>query len=435
MGQAGTLTLQTETRLAGNHRLLSTLVRLDPSPLMQLSLQHRRYMMGVVMYLMFMAPGMWLPSLPNILETYGALRILPYATALAPFCAMFSALAFGALSDRKMHAEHLLGVLALSGASFLWLGFASLRWGWHPGWYLFFQGCNALISGPMFALITKIKLVNLPNAARSFPIYSMCGTLGWLSGGCLVSLLGYDQTADAGQLAAYVRFGMGGLCFLLPATPPTDRESKGWRAALGLTAFGLLRDRELRVFYIASMLFAIPCMSFYMIVPIMLKQFGSLHPTAQMTMGQALEVFAMLFLSLVAGRFRVRWFVIVGMFFGLMRFALFALAGELGLLAVIWLGIALHGPIYTFTMVAGRIFLDKRVPGTMRGQAQALYQLLGGSIAGIVGAFFCEWQYRMLVGDSLHSWTLYWLLLVGFALVPLAYFFVGVFRLPAGSDA
>ncbi|MFQ3224499.1 MAG: MFS family permease [Lentimonas sp.] len=383
-------------------------------------------MMWVVMFLMFIPPGMWVPSLPNILETYGARWVLPYVAALTPLMAVFSALLFGALSDRKVNAEKLLGVLGISGAFFLWLGFSSLNWGWHPGWYLFFQGCNALISGPMFALITKVKLVNLPNAAKSFPLYSMGGTIGWLSGGCIVSLLALDQSADAGQLAAYVRFGMGFLCFLLPATPPTDHESKGWKAALGLPAFSLLKVRELRVFYIASMLFAIPCVSFYMIVPTMLKQFGSLHPTAQMTLGQAVEIGAMLFLSFVAGRFRIRWFVIVGLVLGVTRFALFALAGELGVLAVIWLGIALHGPIYTFTVVAGRIFLDKRVPRTMRGQAQALYQLMVGSVAGIVGAFFCEMIYQRQVTAELSSWTAFWLVLAGFALLPLLYFSVGV---------
>lgn len=47
---------------------------------------------------------------------------------------------FGALSDRRVNAEQLLGVLGLTGAVFLWLGFSSLKWGWHPGWYLFFSG-------------------------------------------------------------------------------------------------------------------------------------------------------------------------------------------------------------------------------------------------------------------------------------------------------
>ena len=401
---------------------------------MQMTANRRRYMMWVVMFLMFIPPGMWVPSLPNILQAQGLRLLLPYAMALTPLCAMLSALVFGALSDRKMNAEKLLGALAIFGAFFLWLGFFALEHGWHPGWYLFFQGCNALISGPMFALITKIKLVNLPNAAKSFPLYAMGGTIGWMSGGWIVSWFALDQSADTGQWAAYIRLFMGFLCFLLPATPPTDHVSRGWRAALGLTAFKLLKVRELRVFYLASALFAIPCVSFYMLVPTMLMEFGSLHPTAQMTLGQVVEIGSMLFLSLVAGRFRIRWFLIVGMVLGITRFALFALAGDLGLLAVIWLGIALHGPIYTFTMVAGRIFLDKRVPDTMRGQAQALYQLLVGSVAGIVGSFFCETVYQRQVTDELSSWSGFWWVLAAFALIPLAYFFIGVIGKPSERE-
>jgi len=400
---------------------------------MKLTANHRRTMMWVVMFLMLMPQGMWVSSLPNILEAYGARWVLPYVMAVTPLCALCSALVFGALSDRKMNAEHLLGVLGIAGAFFLWMGFSSLEWGWHPGWYLSFQGCNALISGPMVALMTKIKLANLVNPAKSFPLYSMGGTIGWMTGGCLISFLAFDQSADAGQLAAYVRFCMGGLCFLLPATPPTDHTSRGWKAALGLTAFKLLKDRELRVFYVASTLFAIPCVSFYMLVPTMLREFGSLHPTAQMTLGQWVEIGAMFFLSAVAGRFRIRWLVLAGLGLGVARFALFALAGELGIIAIIWIGIALHGPIYTFTAVAGRIFLNKRVPDTMRGQSQALYQLLITSVAVMVGAFCCEMLYQSQVTAELVSWAGFWLILSGFAMIPLIYFFVGVAGQP-GED-
>jgi len=180
---------------------------------MQMTANRRRYMMWVVMFLMFIPPGMWVPSLPIVLQAQGLRCLLPYAMALTPLCAMLSALVFGALSDRKMNAEKLLGALAIFGAFFLWLGFFALEHGWHPGWYLFFQGCNALISGPMFALITKIKLVNLPNAAKSFPLYAMGGTIGWMSGGWIVSWFALDQSADTGQWAAYSRLVMGFLCF------------------------------------------------------------------------------------------------------------------------------------------------------------------------------------------------------------------------------
>jgi len=394
---------------------------------MQLSIQRQRNMMAVVMMLMFIPPSMWVTSLPNILKTYDAVWILPYATALSPFFAIFSGLLFGSLSDRKMNAEKLLAGLGLAGAFALWMAFSVLEWGWHPGWYLFFQAINALISGPMFALISKIKLVNLPNPARSFPIYTMFGTAGWIIGGLIISGLGLDASAKSGQLAAFVRLSMSGLCLLMPATPPTDLVSKGWKATLGFNAFQLLRDRELRTFYIASALFTIPGTAFFMFTPIMLHEFGSAHPTAQMTIGQGVELFTMLFLSLLAGRFRIRWFLLIGMLLGLLRFALFALAGDIGMLAIIWLGIALHGPIFALTMVAGRLFLDKRVPKTMRGQAQALYQLLVSSFGGIVGAFLCGWLYAQHVNVPEPNWSLFWGILASSICIPLIYFSIGVF--------
>lgn len=393
---------------------------------MNMTLQHRRYLMGVVMFAMFIPPGMWLPALPNILEAYDARWVLPYTTALGPFLAMFSALFFGALSDRRMEAQTLLGILAISGAGFLWLAFASLQWGWHPGWYLFFQGCNAFISAPMFPLITKIKLANLPNAEKSFPLYSMCGTIGWITGGWTVSLLALDASAETGLIAAAVRLMMGFVCFLMPSTPPADSKSRGWRAALGLNAFGLLKDRELRAFYLASAMFASPCVAFYMMVPTMLKEFGSSFPSGQMTLGQSSEILAMLFLSLVAGRFRIRWFLVVAMALGVARFGLFALAGAVSMIEIIWLGIALHGPIYAFMMVTGRMFLDKRVPKEMRGQGQALHAFLSVSVAGVIGAFGCELIYQWQIVEAEPNWAGFWALLALMTAVPLAYFCSGL---------
>jgi hypothetical protein len=126
---------------------------------------------------------------------------------------------------------------------------------------------------------------------------------------------------------------------------------------------------------------------------------------------------------------------VAGLILGILRFALFALAGELGTLSVIWLGIALHGPIYTYLYVTGRMFLDKRVPDTMRGQAQALFQLLIGSVAGIVGAFSCEWLYQGTVSGGAENWTLFWLTLAVVSAVPLAYFLVGLAGKPTAAKS
>ena len=123
--------------------------------------------------------------------------------------------------------------------------------------------------------------------------------------------------------------------------------------------------------------------------------------------------------------------MLVGILLALLRFILLAVAGWSGAIVVAWLGIALHGLIYSFMMVAGRMFLDKRVPEVMRGQAQALYQLLVACFAGIVGAFLCGWLYEMQVDGTQTNWTLYWTWLALMTTVPLAYFAVGVIKQPS----
>ena len=150
-----------------------------------------------------------------------------------------------------------------------------------------------------------------------------------------------------------------------------------------------------------------------------------------MTIGQSTEVVAILLLSIFAGRYKIRWLLVLSMVFGVVRFALLALAGATGLLPVIWLGIALHGPIYTCMIIAGRIFIDRRVPSTLRGQAQALHSLLVMSIAGIIGSFFCEWMYRRSGVSDSDNWIGFWLTMMVFGIFALMYFLVGMIRRPA----
>jgi hypothetical protein len=69
----------------------------------------------------------------------------------------------------------------------------------------------------------------------------------------------------------------------------------------------------------------------------------------------------------------------------------------------------------------------------MRGQAQALFQLLIGSVAGILGAFSCGWLYQATVISSAQNWTLFWLALAVFSVVPLVYFLVGVVGKPTSA--
>jgi len=379
--------------------------------------------------LMMIPPGMWSPALGNILREADALWVQKYAVAVGPFVAVFSSLIFSSLADRKMEAQKLLGILALSGAVFLWLAFSSLKWGWSPWWFVFFQGMNALISAPMFALIMKIILSNITNKERQYPLYYAGGTIGWAFAGILTSLLSLDTSPDAGVVGAYIRVCMGAMCFMLPSTPPAKDASRGWKAALGLEALTLFKQRPLRVYFITTALIAIPYVSFYMHGPMMLKDLGSLRPTGDMTYGQAAELVSIAILGLMGHKFKMRWLVIFSLSLGVLRFVLFMVGAQTGVLGWALVGCALHGPIYAFMSITGRVFVDRRVPEKLRGQAQALMGLLSGSIGGVAGSYVCAGVYDMNVaGAGNAGWYSYWGWMAAMVAVCLVYFIVGYGR-------
>ena len=294
----------------------------------------------------------------------------------------------------------------------------------------------------MWALLTKIALVNISNPQKKFPLYRIWGTVGWLFAGVLVSWLHLDASADAGKIGAFVRLGLGGLCFMLPPTPPSGVRAKGWIDALGFGAFSLFSNRSLRVYFITATLFAIPLAAHYMYAPMLLRQLSELDansgvishfitwllpgPTAQMSLGQVTELVAMLIMSWLGARAKVKPLVIIAMLFGLTRFALYAAAGHYGLITLMWLGVSLHGPTYTFFSITGQMFVDRRVSEGMRGQAQALLGLMSTSVGHTTGALSCGLLFSMTeAGNSWVGWTIFWSILSTAIVLCLGYFIVG----------
>lgn len=352
-------------------------------------------------------------SLPNVLKTQNAEWVLPFAFAASPLASLFSPLIFGSMADYRFSAQKLMGTLSLVGALFLALAFYSLYAGWGPWVYLVFQGMNALISAPMWALVSTVALANLSEPDKAFPLYRIWGTVGWLIAGLTVSWLVLDSSPVAGMAAAGVRVIAGLACFMMPATLPMGKRGAGssilvnWRSYFGLDALVLFKDQALRVFLITSVLFAIPLAAFYMYTPIHLKDMGDSHPVATMTIGQITEIAAMLMLSGLMAKGRLRWVLIAAIIFALVRYLLFALAGWSGSLPWMWLGIAMHGPCYTFYSVTGQILVNRRVDPGLRNQAQALLGTLSNGLGGLAGSLLCGLYYQQIIG-LVNGWAFFW---------------------------
>ena len=207
--------------------VLSLVIILKASPSKsERSYQPRNVWIGVVFFFMSMASGLWMPAAVNILSAHDAQWVLDYTMAIVPIMAIFSSLIFATLADRKYDTKSLLGVLAMSGSVFLWLAFSSLEWGWSPWWYLFFHGCNALISGPLWVLVTKVALVHARNPEKDFPLFRIWATVGWIAAGLIVSWLAWDVSAATGKLVSGVRLLTGLAAFMMPKTPPTVNKAK-----------------------------------------------------------------------------------------------------------------------------------------------------------------------------------------------------------------
>ncbi len=365
---------------------------------------------GVGFFLLSLAPGLWLPSLPNVLKAQEIEWVLPYAFAVGPLAALFSPLIFGSMADYRFSAQKLVGTLSLVGAGFLGMAFVSLHMGWGPWTYLAFQSANALIAAPMWALLSTVTLANVTDARKKFPLFRVWGSVGWIMAGVMVSFLDWDSSPRAGMAAAGVRVLFGLACFMMPETRPQGKLEQGrpnWRKYFGLDALVLFRDPAMRVFLLTSVFFAIPLAAFYMYAPIQLKELGDGHPTASMTLGQITEIGAMLMLGGLLTKGRLRWVLVAALSLGVARYGLFALSGWTESLLWMWLGIALHGPCYTFYYVTGQMLVDRKVDPGMRSQAQALLGTMVGGVGGLFGSLLCGWYYSTTVG-LVGGWVFFW---------------------------
>jgi len=100
-----------------------------------------------------------------------------------------------------------------------------------------------------------------------------------------------------------------------------------------------------------------------------------------MALGQTTEVVALLTLAALLRRVRLKWAILLGLVFGVVRLALFALNLRTALL----IGITLHGACYVLFTVVAQIYLAERVERTMQARAQALFGMLTSGVSNLLG--------------------------------------------------
>lgn len=364
-----------------------------------------------VFFLMGMSPGFYASALTNILTAKHLEEWVTLAFLVGPVAAIISPLIIGAVADQRMRAERLLGWIALIGSALLFGAFWALEHDWNPWWFISLLALQSLLSGPLWGLCTTVALAHLDSPERRFPLARLGGTIGWMAAGLLTShLLHADHSAMAGYAAVYPRVLLGLLAFALPATHPTGT-GRSWTSLLGIDAFALLKERDHFVFFLVTGLLSIPLAAFYMFVPRHLEALGDSHASATMTFAQWPEVIAMLTIGVVMSRLRVRTVLLWSLVIHVVRFASFTLAGMTGEKAWLMPGVVLHGIAYTFYFITAQIFLDRRVPQGMRGQAQGLLTLVSGGLGTSIGILLSGYLHDLMVIHGAGGWAAFWAVL------------------------
>jgi nucleoside transporter len=371
-----------------------------------------------MMFLQFFIWGCWFVTLGTFLaagfQATGAQTALAFSTQswgaiLAPFV-------IGLIADRYFNAERILGVLHLGGALLMYQMFRAQDFAQFYPYVLAYM----IAYMPTLALVNSISFRHLADPSRQFSLVRVWGTIGWIVAGLVISFVFHWDSPEAVAsgalrntflLGAVMSLLLAVFSFTLPATAPTALASGAFslRAALGLDALTLLRDRNYLVFFVSSVLICIPLAFYYQNASPFLTEIGTINATGKLTIGQMSEVAFMLLLPVFLLRFGIKKTLLLGMLAWAIRYVLFAYGGENDIAALLIVGIALHGICYDFFFVSGQIYTDSKAGEHYRSAAQGMITLATYGVGMLIGFSLAGAVTDHLVVDGRHDWMRIWI--------------------------
>jgi MFS family permease len=363
--------------------------------------------LAVLFFLHAAALAAYIVPLANVLRTYG---ISEHAIDLA-FCtgaiaAFISPMIAGSLADRQLSPERLLAGLCIGSALCLFLTFHAIWHHWGTAWVLWSMMAYALCSAPGFGLLTSIALSRLTDAQREFGPLRAWATWGWMVAGLGISrVLHADFSPASGYGAAVIFLVEAAFCLSLrPSYPAATREPRRWRDFFGWEALQLLRHPDHRIIFLTSVIFSAILSSYYRYSVPHLADLQVKHPVGTMSVAQLCEGFAMLGLAALLTRFRLKWVLLAGLIFGMVR---------LGLMATnvshwVILGVALHGPVFVLFYPVSQLYLEQRVDTRLRAQSQALLSLLNSGVGNLTGFLLIGKWHSLCTGGGVVDWPRFW---------------------------
>jgi nucleoside transporter len=387
----------------------------------------------VMMFLQFFIWGSWYATGGNYMKARGMTDVIHLAYLASPIGSIVAPFCLGMIADRLFPVQRVLGVLhVLSGLFVFSAPFVAEGTFVSTPLFLALLLFHMLCYMPTVGLATATAFHLLTDKEREFPLVRVCGTVGWIAAGIVVS---YFLQGDTTALPMYVA-GVGGIlmglyCFTLPNVPPPGAGRKlAFRDIIGLDALSQLSSRPFIVFIISVMLTSIPLATYFAYVPVFLRDANITNPAFKMTFGQMSEVLFLLLLPWFFLKLGVKWVLISGMSAWILRYALFALGAPDAVTWMLIAGICLHGPCYDFVYVAGQVYIDRQASPAIRAQAQGLFVLATYGVGQGLGTLGAGWVFNAIMPGAsgppaLEEWQTFWIMPLVFAVIVTALFVAG----------
>ena len=396
--------------------------------------------------------------------------LIPWFFAIQGLVCLITPPVIGIIADRYAQPTRVLAVCQLLAGVFMaccWrMGFNSPT----PDKAMFtlmFTLSSAFFM-PTVALSNSVAFKTMHlfgiDTVKGFPCIRVWGTVGFIASMLLVNF----ASIDAGRLtftasgtnrfqyqhwqflvSALISLALCLYCISLPKLGFSKSSStQGIYDKLGLNALGILKNRQITLFFIFSVLmgmcvkvtnaYAGPFITGFMASPEYASSFGAANATLLTSISQASEALCILLIPFCIKRFGIKAVLAMSMVAWALRFGSFGIGNPGGGLWLLIFSMIVYGIAFDFFNIAGAIYLEKETDKSITASAQGLWMMVChgiGSSAGTIAAgavveHFCKWQpspvnhkMMLLVGD----WQAAWLSFAGFALV-VSFLFMATFN-------